>query len=61
LNQYQYFQLNSTVSTGAQHGDFTMTESAAINTYLGDTFGDLVPKDGQLRGRRGKDVRCFRF
>lgn len=38
-----------------QHGDFTMTESAAINTYLADTFrgsADLVPSSGQLRGRQ---------
>lgn len=42
-----------------KHGDFTMTESAAINTYLGDTFGDLVPKDGQLRGRYEELVQCI--
>eukprot|EP00435_Cladocopium_sp_Y103_P042339 s1780_g11.t1 len=45
-----------------KHGDFTMTESAAINTYLGDTFrsaANLVPKDGQLRGRYEELVQCI--
>ena len=40
-----------------QHGGFSMTESAAINTYLGDTFRgqipELVPPVGPKRGRHG--------
>ena len=45
-----------------KHGDFTMTESAAINTYLADTFrgsADLVPSSGQLRGRYEELVQCI--
>lgn len=47
-------------STAAlQHGNFIMTESAAINTYLADAFRghvpELVPPAGsQLRGRPAK-------
>ncbi|CAK9023109.1 Glutathione S-transferase 3 [Durusdinium trenchii] len=52
-------------STAAlQHGNFIMTESAAINTYLADAFRghvpELVPPAGsQLRGRYEELVSCI--
>ncbi|CAK9022674.1 Glutathione S-transferase 3 [Durusdinium trenchii] len=47
-----------------KHGNFIMTESAAINTYLADAFRghvpELVPPAGsQLRGRYEELVSCI--
>lgn len=41
-----------------QDGDFFLTESAAINTYLGDKFGRLVPASG-TQARGSYDQWCF--
>merc|ERR1719210_1550627 len=41
-----------------QDGDFVLSESAAINTYLGDKFGRLVPQHG-TQERALYDQWCF--
>ena len=41
------------------HDDFVLTESAAIVTYLGDTFGGLTPSHGSLDRARYNEWVSF--